>query len=194
MGRSANSRRVQEEAAQQAGNVAPEELPASPAAAASDLEIDPTGLTAEEQRQLLRQQAMVEMDRLAKEAEAAAAEHLDRGEILIEKVIDPHEGRLATVLSYWTPLTPSLCTERKCGYDAAVAVGFTEGWDVIPEDMPFDQNQTMREFVESILARHQSIKHPSAAPKHIRTAAEARAIRAKVSHPLPGQFITNPHI
>lgn len=151
-------------------------------------------LSAEEQTALARQQARLEMDRLAAEAEAAAAEHLERGEILVERVIDPHEGRLATVLAFWKPLTPSLCQEPRCGYDAAEAVGFKEGWDSIPEDMPFDKTQNMREFVLQILARHKSIRHPSSAPKHIRTAQEAEAARKAPRYQRPEGFITNPNV
>lgn len=162
--------------------------------AAAVTETDLSPLSEEEGAQLARHQAKLEMDRLAKEAEEAASEHLERGEILVERVIDPHEGRLATVLSYWRPLTPSLCPEARCGYDAAEAVGFREGWDSIPEDMPFDQKQSMREFVVTILERHKSIRHPASAPKHIRTAEEAAAARRAPRHPRPEGFVTNPNV
>lgn len=164
------------------------------AAAIAAIEGDIALLTEEEQLALSRQRQRLEMDRAAEAAEEAAALHLERGEILVEKVIDPHEGRLATVSAYWKPVTPSLCLEPKCGYDAAEAVGFAEGWDSIPEDMPFDQTQSMREFVATILERHKSIRHPSSAPKHIRTAEQAMAARRAQRYARPEGFVTNPKI
>jgi hypothetical protein len=152
-------------------------------------------LSADEQARIAQQVARLEMQRMAAEAEEAAALHVQRGEILIEKVIDPHAGRLATVHSYWAPLTPSMCTHPKCGWDAAAAVGFKLGWDSIPEDMGFDKTHTMREFVLEKLEQHKSIKHPmSGAPTHIRTAEQMKERAANRQYAIPEGFVSNPRL
>lgn len=121
----------------------------------------------------------------------AAREHAERGEVLTEKVIDPHEGRLATVITFWEPLTPSRCDYPKCSFDAAKAIGFAKGWDSINEAM-YVGKTSVRDFALEKLAQHKAIKHMIGAPSHIRTAEEAREARSKV--PVPTTFIENPRL
>lgn len=148
----------------------------------------------EEQRRIARLIAEREMAKLAEDANALKQQRVERGEIWVSKVIDPHEGRLATVTGSWQPLTPSLCREPNCGYDAAKETGFKDGWDSIPEDMVLPWNgRTAREHVEVTLAQHSAIAHPTGgAPSHIRTPEQARAARA--NRPLPETFIENPRL
>lgn len=147
----------------------------------------------EEQQRISALLADREAAKLAKEASEAKAIHAERGEIWIEKVIDPHEGRLATVTGSWQPLTPSMCTEPRCGYDAAKERGFTNGYDSIPEDLVYPwNNKPARQDAEELLAQHKAVRHATSGPAHIRTPEQARAARAQ--RPLPEGFIENPRL
>lgn len=155
----------------------------------------------EEQRRIAALIADRERAELAKEAAAAKAYHAERGEIHIKKVIDPHEGRLASVTSSWMALTPSMCSENAthgygggCGWDAAKEIGFKNGFDSIPEDMTLPWNgKTARQHALEVLAQHKAIAHPtSGSVGHIRTPEQAREVRA--NRPLPETFVENPRL
>ncbi len=147
----------------------------------------------EEQQRIATLIAEREMARLAAEANDAKTIHAERGEKWIERVIDPHEGRLATITGSWEPLTPSLCQEPRCPYDAAKEMGFKDGYDSIPEDLVLPWNgKTARQHAEAVLAQHVAIKHPTGAATHIRTPEQTRAARA--NRPLPEGFISNPRL
>lgn len=155
----------------------------------------------EEQRRIAALIADRERAALAQEAAEAKAYHADRGEIHIKKVIDPHEGRLASVTSFWTTLTPSMCGENAnhgygggCGWDAAKEIGFKNGWDSIPEDMVLPWNgKAARQHAQEVLAQHRAIAHPTAGTVgHIRTPEQARAAHA--NRPVPDTFIENPRL
>lgn len=140
-----------------------------------------------------------EMSQLAQEMGEVKAEHFRRGEMWVSRVIDPHEGKLATVTGSWEPITESMCTEAGprgggCGWDAAKEVGFKDGWDSIPEDMVLPwRNQTMREFVLEKLAQHKALAHPTAGtPSHIRS--RDQAIAARANRPIPETFVENPRL
>lgn len=131
------------------------------------------------------------LEKQSQNALEEAKNHKERGEILTEVVIDPHEGRLATIISYWETLTPSRCDYPRCSFDAAKAIGFKDGWDSIDELM-YVGKTNVRDFAIEKLAQHKAIKHSIEAPKHIRTAEEARAARGKI--PAPDTFIENPRL
>ena len=139
-----------------------------------------------------------EMKKLAAIAEATRGSRFERGEMCIFRVIDPHEGKLATITSSWEPITESMCTEAGdrgggCGWDAAKAVGFKDGWDSIPEDMMLSwKGVSARAHVLEKLAQHKAVAHPTAGPKHIRTPDQAIAARA--NRPLPETFVENPRL
>lgn len=147
----------------------------------------------EEQRRIAMLIADREQQRLAEEARAANLERVERGQKLVRRVIDPHEGRLATVTSSWEPLTPSMCLDADCSYDAAKERGFVNGYDSIPEDMVLPWNgKTARQDAEDLLAQHTAIAHSTAGPAHIRTPEQVRALRAQ--RPVPETFVTNPRL
>lgn len=174
-----------------------ERADAAATASAQAVELTPQ----EEQRRIAALIADRERAKLAEEAAAAKSYHAERGEIHIKKVIDAHEGRLATVTSFWTTITPSMCAENAthgygggCGWDAAKARGFKNGWDSIPEDMVLPWNgKTARQDVEELLAQHKAIEHPtSGGVSHIRTPEQARAAHA--NRPVPETFVENPRL
>jgi hypothetical protein len=156
-------------------------------------------LTLDEQAKLAAQIERHENAKLAEAAEAEKAAHAERGEVWISRVIDPHEPpRLQTITGAWEPITPSLCTESAlhgrgggCGWDAAREMGFKGGWDSIPEDLMYG-DITVRELALEKLRQHQSIKHVTSGPAHIRTPEQAKAVRAQ--RPLPEGFIENPRL
>jgi hypothetical protein len=134
-----------------------------------------------------------EQARLAAEANAVKQERAERGQKLVRRVIDPHEGRLATVTSSWETLTPSMCLDADCNYDAAKERGWKNGYDSIPEDLVLPwNNKSARQDAEDLLAQHVAIAHSSAGPAHIRTPEQVRAIRAQ--RPVPETFVTNPRL
>lgn len=159
-----------------------------------EAETVPVELSPEEEAQRIH--ALIherEMAALAAEAEAKKSIHAERGEKWVRRVIDPHEGRLATVTGSWEPITPSLCLEPDCSYDAAKELGFKNGYDAIPEDLVLPWNgKTARVHAEEVLRQHLAIKHPTGGPAHIRTPEQARAARA--NRPLPEGFVTNPRL
>lgn len=140
-----------------------------------------------------------EVARLAQEMSAAKDTHFERGEMWVSRVIDPHEGKLATITGSWEPITESMCTETGprgggCGWDAAKEVGFKDGWDSIPEDLVLPWNgKAARAHVLEKLAQHKAIAHPTAGtPQHIRT--RNQAIAARANRPLPETFVENPRL
>jgi hypothetical protein len=118
--------------------------------------------------------------------------------VQITRVIDPHEGRLATIRKIWVEVTPSLCID--CGYDAAEAIGFGRphpisgktGWHSIAEDLQFDVNRTVREFALQTLERHKIIRHAAVRQDKIKTRAEVKNLRKRSA--LPEGFVTNPKV
>jgi len=143
--------------------------------------------------------AQIHME-IAQNAQLAEAKYLadskDRtNQILVHRVIDPHEPvRLQTVIHQWVNITPSICCEPDCGYDAAKAHGFVNGWDAIPPVMQYDSKRTVRQFVLETLGKHKAIRHQTVEPKHIRTAVQAKKAKEQRQHQIPGGFITNPNL
>lgn len=170
------------------------------AAAGVAVAVEPHGVevTDDEQRHVAAVVEDYHMRQLAKEADAIKMQHHERGEAHVTRVIDPHEGRLASVTSSWVPITPSMCTESAlhgrggaCGWDAAKELGFSAGWDSIPEDLRYG-DVLMRDYALEKLRQHKSIRHVTSGPAHIRTPEQARAARA--NRPLPETFIENPRL
>src|SRR5262245_66171058 len=107
----------------------------------------------------------------AKAAREVTVSHTDRGQIHRSKVIDPQEGRLATVTPIgWVTLTPSMCqADPRCSFDGAEATGWPNGYDSIPEDLILPWNgQTARWHAENTLARHLARKQSTTGPAHDR--------------------------
>jgi hypothetical protein len=153
----------------------------------------------DEQKRVAALIANREMAKLAQEANETKSGHFERGEMWVSRVIDPHEGKLATITGSWEPITESMCVEAGprgggCGWDAAKAVGFKDGWDSIPEDLVLPWNgKTMRAHVLEKLAQHKAIEHPTAGtPGHIRS--REQAIAARANRQVPETFIENPRL
>src|SRR5215510_8877697 len=105
------------------------------AAAAAGLKSE---FTPEEELALMKKaQADYMQSQEAKAAREVTISHTDRGQIHRSKVIDPQEGRLATVTPIgWVTLTPSMCqADPRCSFDGAEATGWANGYDSIPEDL-----------------------------------------------------------
>jgi hypothetical protein len=166
----------------------PEVSPSTPSAEEFEL------LTPEEQARLAQIHFAAEEERLVKESQERLAKKDRSNQILVHITIDPHEGPLATKIHKWVDITPSLCTEPDCGYDAAVKVGYKGGWKAIPEGLDFDSKRTMQEFVLETLARHRAAVHPVATPKHIRTKEQAEKQRKAKANQLPEGFVVNPSL
>jgi hypothetical protein len=151
-------------------------------------------LTPEEQARLAQIHFAAEQERLALEMEARMAEKDRSEQIQVHICIDPQSGPLATWIHRWIDVTPSVCTEPNCGYDAAVRIGYTKGWNQIPEGLEFDSKQTMQEFAVETLKRHKAFKHPVATPKHIRTKEQAEKQKFQRVERLPDGFVRNPSL
>lgn len=156
-----------------------------------------TEISMDEQKRLAAQIVQDERAKLAQEAQEAKAAHAERGEVFIARAIDPQAGRLMSITSSWEPVTPSLCTEQGqygggCGWDAAKARGFKNGWDSIPENMVFD-GKPVREIVLKDLEHHKALKHvTSGGVAHVRTPEQMR--KAREQRPVPDTFIENPRL
>lgn len=164
-----------------------------PEAQISEVELEP-----QDAAKLLQIHAEEDQAFMARMAEERLEAKDRTNMVQVNKVIDPHEGRLATVLKVWVEVTPSLCID--CGYDAAVAIGYGRpdpltgktGWHRIPETLMFDSNRSVRDFALSTLERHKSIRHPGGKSDRIKTRAEVKAIKNRPQ--LPEGFVTNPKI
>lgn len=162
----------------------------------ADAEAKATELSLEEEQQ--RMQRLLADHLQQQEAEAARkvkVSHIDRGQIHRSKVIDPQEGRLATVTPIgWVTLTPSMCqADPRCSFDGAEAAGWVNGYDSIPEDMILPWNgMTARGHAENVLARHIALKHSTTGPAHVRTPEQVKVARDE--RLLPETFIENPRL
>ena len=149
----------------------------------------------EEQERMKRVMADYLQAQEAKAAREVKISHIDRGQIHRSKVIDPQEGRLATVTPIgWVTLTPSMCqADPRCSFDAAEAIGWKDGYDSIPEDLVLPWNgKTARAFAEETLARHLSLRHSTTGPAHIRTPEQVKVARDE--RLLPDTFVENPRL
>ncbi len=149
----------------------------------------------EEQARMKRIMADYLQEQEAEAARKVKVSHIDRGQIHRSKVIDPQEGRLATVTPIgWVDLTPSMCqADPRCSFDGAEATGWPNGYDSIPEDLVLPWNgQTARWFAENTLARHISVKHSTTGPAHVRTPEQVKVARNE--RLLPETFIENPRL
>lgn len=149
----------------------------------------------EEQQRMKRVISDYVQEQEAKAAREVKVGHLDRGQIHRSKVIDPQEGRLATVTPIgWVTLTPSMCqADPKCSFDGAEAIGWKDGYDAIPEDLVLPWNgKTARGFAEETLARHIAVKHSTTGPAHVRTPEQVKIARDE--RLLPETFIENPRL
>jgi hypothetical protein len=88
--------------------------------------------------------------------EAISKEKLSIGWIRQEKKIDQHNVR-----RYLVKLTPSMCKERGCGFDAAVAAQFIGGWNDVRlnKDQMLPHGKTIGQAILDILKKHQSTQH-----------------------------------
>src|SRR5262245_39332723 len=152
--------------------------------------------TPEEELALMKKaQADYMQSQEAKAAREVTISHTDRGQIHRSKVIDPQEGRLATVTPIgWVQLTPSMCTvDPRCSFDGAEATGWPNGYDSIPEDLVLPWNgKTARWHAENTLARHIAVKHSTTGPAHVRTPEQVKVARDE--RLLPETFIENPRL
>jgi hypothetical protein len=149
--------------------------------------IDQAGLTAADRADMARIHSQLAAEKAAAEALNAPVHGPD--EVYKEWAVDPHEQRLATIRRGWFKLSPSLCPDEGCVFDAAVAMGFTTGWEEINPALRISETETVRERAEKILSQHIALRHPPATAK-TRTAAQAHA--ARKGPQLPEGFIVNP--
>ena len=149
----------------------------------------------EEQARMKRLMADYIQGQEAKAAREVTVTHIDRGQIHRSKVIDPQEGRLATITPIgWVTLTPSMCqADPRCSFDGAEATGWVNGYDSIPEDLILPWNgKTARWHAENTLARHIAVKHSTTGPSHVRTPEQVKVARDE--RLLPETFIENPRL
>ena len=149
----------------------------------------------EEQQRTKKLMADYLQEQEAKAAREVKISHIDRGQIHRSKVIDPQEGRLATVTPIgWVTLTPSMCqADPRCSFDGAEATGWANGYDSIPEDLILPWNgKTARWHAENTLARHIAVKHSTTGPAHVRTPEQVKVARDE--RLLPETFIENPRL
>jgi hypothetical protein len=149
----------------------------------------------EEQQRMKKLLADHLQEKEAKAAREVKVSHIDRGQIHRSKVIDPQEGRLATVTPIgWVTLTPSMCqADPRCSFDGAEAIGWPNGYDSIPEDLILPWNgKTARWYAENTLERHIVLRHATTGPSHVRTPEQVKV--AQNERLLPDTFIENPRL
>ena len=133
----------------------------------------------------------IELMAEVKEAEEAAAAdpipEAKKGKKFILKEIHVDSK---TILCRRVELTPSMCTARGCGFDAAIHFPNSpyKGWNDVPEDLTLRDGRTMREAVIGILQSHMDTKH-GFDESHIMT--EEELLRKKQESRTPGYFLTN---
>ena len=81
---------------------------------------------------------------------------------LKEIKIDQH-----TIMRKRVLLTDSMCRERGCGFDAAVAMGYAAGWESAPIDQKLPSGITVGEAMINLLKLHSTNGHAAAAMDHI---------------------------
>jgi hypothetical protein len=64
-----------------------------------------------------------------------------------------------TVVRRRVELTPSMCTVRGCGFDAAKEVGFPGGWKTINQDQPLPDGRKLGEAILGVLNVHRDTAH-----------------------------------
>jgi len=86
-------------------------------------------------------------------------------------------------------LTPSMCEERNCGYDAAKAIGYGAGWTSVPTQNMLPSGKRLGESILGLLAQHVQQTH-GAVNTHILTEEEYANLGGWT--PMPGQdpFLT----
>jgi hypothetical protein len=95
-----------------------------------------------------------------------------------------------TILCRRVELTPSMCTARGCGFDAALQFpdkGY-KGWNDIPEDVTLRDGRTLREAVMYVLQSHMDAKH-GFEESHIMDEDEVR--QRKQESRTPNYFLTS---
>lgn len=88
-------------------------------------------------------------------------------------------------------LTPSMCTHRGCGFDAAKEAGFKAGWATVPQDQPLPGGRKLGEAILGVLETHLTFAH-ALDQSHI--ISEDELNRNKQWAGVPGQFLTNPKL
>lgn len=81
-------------------------------------------------------------------------------------------------------LTPSMCRERNCGYDAAKEIGYTAGWETVPGDQILPSGKTLGDAVLDLLNHHIQSAH-GIRDSHILSEEEAANLGGWA--PMPGQ-------
>jgi hypothetical protein len=56
-------------------------------------------------------------------------------------------------------LTPSMCKERNCGYDAAKQAGYNAGWETVPQAQVLPSGKTMGDTLLGLLQYHVATAH-----------------------------------
>jgi len=64
-----------------------------------------------------------------------------------------------TILRKRVELTPSMCTSRGCGFDAAVHCGYHAGWGAVPHNQRLPDGRTLGEAVLGVLQSHADTQH-----------------------------------
>ena len=135
-----------------------------------------------------KEQEMMERLRALEEAEKRIETHAvpEGKRMLMEKAVrlDRHNIR-----RFLVKLTPSMCTARDCGYDAAVDVGYRGGWrdDHLHPEMILPNGQTVEDRLLRLLELHGRTAH-AITHSHILTEEEAQRRKDWASVPPP--FLT----
>jgi hypothetical protein len=98
-----------------------------------------------------------------------------------------------TVVRRRVLVTPSMCTHRGCGFDAAKDVGYGGGWSdpKLNHDQSLPSGKTIGQAIMDLLEVHMINKHAIIeTDAHLMT--EEQLNRQKQWAGVPGAFLTNP--
>jgi hypothetical protein len=133
-------------------------------------------------------QAMMDKLRLIEEAEKRVTEKAvpEGKRLMMEKSVrlDRHNVR-----RFLVKLTPSMCTAKDCGFDAAIEAGYRGGWndDNLHAEQVLPNGQTVGEALARLLDYHARTAH-AVSHSHILTEEEAQRRKSWGSVPQP--FLT----
>lgn len=126
--------------------------------------------------------ARQEIDDAAKQAQADKVDiPKERGKkfIIQEIKVDPHN-----MIRRMIELTPSMCRERNCGFDAAKQIGYMSGWTTVPTGNLLPSGQRLGEALLGLLEHHVKQAH-GAINTHILSEEEVANLGGWA--PMPGQ-------